>query len=95
MRTLHTFEIDIRSYEGVVSVQVIKPPYENLVYMALVPEGIEFEAISYNVDGTVFCKFNQNGQVEFDEYDMAGRLVRVKDQNGNVIKENRYNVAGK
>lgn len=93
--SLHAFEIDIRSYEGVVSVQVIKPPYENLVYMALVPEGVEFEATSYNVDGTVLCKFNQNGQVEFDEYDTVGRLVRVKDQNGNVIKENRYNVAGK
>lgn len=49
------FEIDLSPYENVTSVTVSKP-YQNVLYVALLPAVISFEAISYNLDGTVFCK---------------------------------------
>ena len=61
-------------------------------YVALLPADVSFEAISYNLDGSVFCKFDQNGCVELNEYDAAGRLIRVVDERGNVVRDYQYNV---
>ena len=89
--SLQSFELDLGTYENVTSLKISQPSYL-VAYCALVPDNVAFEAISYNLDGTVFCKFNQNGQMELNEYDTAGRLVRVKDERGNVIWEYQYNV---
>ena len=60
-------------------------------YMALVPEGANFKATSYNPDGTVYARFDQSGNVEYYTYDAAGRVVRVEDQYGNILKTYEYN----
>ena len=89
--SVQSFEIDLSPYENVASVTVSKP-YENVQYVALLPADVSFEAISYNLDGSVFCKFDQNGCVELNEYDAAGRLIRVVDERGNVVRDYQYNV---
>ena len=89
--SVQSFEIDLSPYENVTSVTVSKP-YENVQYVALLPADVSFEAISYNLDGSVFCKFDQNGRAELNEYDAAGRLIRVVDERGNVERDYQYNV---
>lgn len=89
--SVQSFDLDLSSYENVTSVIVSKPS-TNVAYVALLPANVPFEAISYNLDGSVFCKFDQNGRMELNEYDTAGRLIRVKDEHGNVIKEYQYNM---
>jgi len=89
--SVQSFEIDLSSYENVTSVTVSKP-YANVQYVALLPADVSFEAISYNLDGSVFCKFDQNGHAELNEYDAAGRLIRVVDERGNVVRDYQYNV---
>ncbi len=54
--------------------------------MALVPEGANFKATSYNPDGTVYARFDQSGNVEYYTYDAAGRVIKVEDQYGNIFK---------
>jgi len=54
--------------------------------MALVPEGANFKATSYNPDGTVYARFDQSGNVEYYTYDAAGRVIKVEDQYGNILK---------
>ena len=82
--------LDLNDYDNPTSV-IFEFDSNNGAYVAIVPEGAEFEAVSYNSDGTVVAKFDQTGQVEFYDYDSAGRLVRIKDQNGCTVKEYRYN----
>lgn len=89
--SVQSFEIDLSPYEDVTSVTVSKP-YANVQYVALLPADVSFEAISYNLDGTIFCKFDQNGYMELNEYDAAGRLIRVVDERGNVVRDYQYNV---
>lgn len=60
-------------------------------YIALVPEGANFKATSYNPDGTVYARFDQSGNVEYYTYDAAGRVVKVEDQYGNILKTYEYN----
>ena len=87
---VEAFDIDLSGYTGVTSVTMNRPK-QNVAYVALVPEGMTFEATSYNLDGTIFCKFNQNGQIELNEYDGSGRLIRVKNERGDVVKMFKYN----
>lgn len=89
--SLQSFDLEFGNHENVTSVR-INTPASGVAYCALVPADVAFEATSYNWDGTVFCRFNQNGEMEVNEYDAAGRLTRVKDRHGNVIKEYQYNV---
>ena len=60
-------------------------------YMALVPEGANFEAISYNEDGTIYARFDQSGNVEYYTYDSVGRVTKVEDQYGNILKIYEHN----
>lgn len=85
------FELDLTAMTGIeeISLSVLD---ENLVYIALVPADSEFEATSYNADGTVYCRFDHNGQAERYEYDGAGRVIKVFDENGNVLQEKSYHV---
>ena len=65
--------------------------FSGLQYLAVVPEGTEFEATSYNEDSTVSLQFDPSGHMELYEYDKAGRLVLVRDENGKILKGNEYN----
>lgn len=87
---VHVLDLDLVGGTTSVSLNV---PFD-VAYIALVPADAVFEATSYNLDGTVFCRFDQTGQAEFNEYDAAGRLVRVIDNNGKVLKEMEYQVTG-
>lgn len=83
------FELELAV--GVEKVSLTNPD-ANLVYIAIVPAGSEMEATSYNADGTVYCTFDHNGRAERYEYDAAGRVVKTYDRDGNLLKENSYNV---
>lgn len=85
---IQIISIDLSEYDGDVSVTVSRPSYQ--IYVAIIPEGTEFEATSYNPDGTIYAKFNQTGEAEFYEYDPAGRVIRITDQNGHTRKEYEY-----
>lgn len=87
---VHVFDLDLNLYKNASSVTVYTSS-KYMAYIALVPDNTSFEAISYNLDGSVFCKFDQNGQLELYEYDAGGRLIRVKRRDGSLLKENRYN----
>ncbi|PXZ42711.1 MULTISPECIES: hypothetical protein [Sanguibacteroides] len=87
--SVQSFEIDLTPYAGVISVTATIP--SNVVSIVMVPRESSFEAISYNLDGSIFCKFDHNGQLELNEYDEAGRLIRIKDRTGNTMKELQYN----
>ena len=88
--TVQTADIDISSYTGIISVDIDRT--DDVVYMVLVPAGVSFEATSYNLDRSVFAKFDQTGKLEVNEYDSAGRLIRITDENGNTVKEQTYNI---
>ena len=84
---LKIYDIDLSKYTDIISVTVNNQGS----YMALVPEGANFKATSYNPDGTVYARFDQSGNVEYYTYDAAGRVVRVEDQYGNILKTYEYN----
>ena len=92
--TLHdsvqAFDIDLGALENVSSITVDSD--YGIDYMALLPADVEMEAKSYNFDGTAHAKFDQTGALEIYEYDAVGRVVKVTDANGNVIKENQYDI---
>ena len=92
--SLQEFDIDLSSYEDIVSITVgALGGTNNIAYLALLPADAEFEATSYNMDGTVFARFDQTGRLELNEYDSGGRLIRVRDGKGNILQEYQYNVA--
>lgn len=84
---LKVYEIDLSPYKNVSSVQTGTFEF----YEAFVPDGATFQATSYNTDGTVYCRFDQTGNAEFYTYDDAGRVIRVEDQYGKVVREYEYN----
>lgn len=79
----------LNGYSGVSGITVTG--FGGVKYLAVVPEGTEFEAVSYNEDGTAALKFGPSGHMELYEYDQAGRLIRVRDENGKILKGNEYN----
>lgn len=85
------FDLDLTPVTGITGISLSSPVGE-IVYIALVPAGSEFEATSYNADGTVYCKFDHNCRTERYEYDNGGRVVKTFDRDGNLLKENSYNV---
>lgn len=85
------FDLDLTTVTGITGISLSSPAGE-IVYIALVPAGSGFEATSYNADGTVYCKFDHNCQAERNEYDASGRVIKRFDRDGNLIKENSYNV---
>lgn len=85
------FDLDLTSVAGIEEIS-LSGKTEELEYIMLVPFDREFSAASYNADGTVYCKFDHNGQAERYEYDGSGRVIRTFDGDGNLLKENSYNV---
>ena len=91
--SLQRFDIDLSSFEGVDRVSISRSSLNNGIhYIALLPAGVPFQATSYNADGTVFCRFDQTGRMEVNEYDSAGRLVRVLDQDGHLLESYEHHV---
>lgn len=91
--SLQRFDIDLSSFEGVDRVSISRSSLNNGIhYIALLPAGVPFQATSYDADGTVFCRFDQTGRMEVNEYDSAGRLVRVLDQDGHLLESYEHHV---
>ena len=82
------FKIDLSQYDAGAMLR-IRIPIDRC-HMYLVPEGYEFDATVYNDDYSVHARFNQSGEAEFYEYDPAGRVIRITDQNGHTRKEYEY-----
>lgn len=85
------FDLDLTTVTGITRISLSSPTGE-IVYIALVPADSEFEAKSYNADGTVYCKFDHNCRAERYEYDNGGRVIKAFDRDDNLLKENSYNV---
>ena len=81
--------LSLNAYSGASGMTVTG--FGNVQYLAVVPEGTEFEATSYNEDSTVSLQFDPSGHMELYEYDQAGRLILVRDENGKILKGNEYN----
>jgi YD repeat-containing protein len=86
---------DVPDKENVISLEVTPPRWgsleRDLVLGVLVPAGTEFEAVSRDQLGRVFCKLNHLQQFERYEYDGLGRVVKVFDARGDVLQEFGYN----
>lgn len=89
--TLQVFDIDTGSYPNAESITI--GYFSNVSYAVLLPAETLFEATSYDKYGRVVAKFDQGKQVELYEYDAAGRLSRITDGEGHILKESRYNTA--
>ena len=87
---LQQVSIDLSGYTHVTGITVTG--FGAVQYLTLIPEGTEFEATSYNEDGSISIKFDHNGKMRHHEYDSAGRLIRVRDENGKTLEENDYHV---
>ena len=87
---LKVVAVDPGEYANVTEMAVTG--FGALQFLALLPEGTEFEATSYNGDGTVAVSFDHSGKMLRHEYDSAGRLVRVRDENGKMLEESDYHV---
>jgi YD repeat-containing protein len=96
---VNVLEIDLNEIPGkenIVSLEAsTTTSYTSLsrgiVLSVLVPAGTEFEAVSRDQLGRVFCKLNHLQQFERYEYDGRGRVVKVFDARGNVLNEFEYN----
>jgi YD repeat-containing protein len=80
---------EVPGKENIASFEVYFP--YSIALTVLVPEGTEFEAVSYNQLGRVFCKLNHLQQLERYEYDGLGRVIKVFDAYGNLRQEFKYN----
>lgn len=67
-------------------------PAGGLALGAIAPKGIRYEACSRDAAGKIFGKFDQNGLLERYEYDGAGRLLKVYDKDGYLLKEFSYKI---
>ncbi len=86
--TLISFDVNLVT--GVDALEIFLP--EGKVALAtLVPVGTMFEAMSYDLEGKLFCKLNQNGQLERYEYGLFKKVKRVWDEKGNILYESYYN----
>lgn len=88
---IQALDIDLALFRDISSIEINTRSNDNLAYLTFIPSDCEFEATAYNSDGTVFCKFDQTGQMERYEYDGAGRVIKVFDGDRNLLKENTYN----
>lgn len=86
--TLVTFDIHLPA--GVNKLEVPLPS-GNVALATLTPVGIVFEAMSYDLEGKLFCKLNQGGQLERYEYGSFKKVKRAWDEKGNVLYESYSN----
>ncbi|MCF3109590.1 RHS repeat protein [Niabella sp. CC-SYL272] len=61
----------------------------------LYPEGAAMKSYTYDaVNGNVTNSCDEHGVITHYEYDGMGRLVRIKDEQGNIINQNTYKYQG-
>lgn len=65
-------------------------PMGQLAIGTIAPQGITYNAYSYDPEGRLFGEYDQNGLVERYEYDSAGRLFKVYDRGGYILREYNY-----
>ncbi len=58
--------------------------------LAIIPAGSDFDATVYDEQDRIQAKVNSNMQNTFFEYDGFGRLQTIKDEQGNILKNNVY-----
>ncbi|NIG53530.1 RHS repeat protein [Chitinophaga sp. Cy-1792] len=58
--------------------------------LMIIPEGAAVTGNVYNASGQVTSKTDQSGKSSFFEYDNLGRLSTVRDPQGNILKQYRY-----
>jgi YD repeat-containing protein len=58
--------------------------------LIIVPVGSSFDGSVYDEVDRISAKVNQNMQTSFYEYDVFGRLITVRNEDGNIIKSNSY-----
>ena len=93
---LVTFSLDAGEITGASSLDVSIPLVGKGISLAIiVPKYAIYDAVAYNPDGSILCKFNQLGEMQLQEYDVANRPMKVKDQSGDIIKEYQYNYSKK
>lgn len=88
--TFDIVELELDDFENIDAI-IVSPKQSFCTFWVIAPDDAIFEATSYNTDGTVFARFNQNGALEMNEYDAFGRVIRVVDRKGKTIKEFQYN----
>lgn len=86
--TLVTFDIHLPA--GVNKLEVLLPS-EKVALATLAPVGIAFEAMSYDLEGKLFCKLNQNGLLERYDYGSFKKVKRAWDEKENVLYESYSN----
>ena len=86
--TLVAFDIDLPSGVNILEVHL---PSGTVALATLTPAGTIFEAKSLDLEGKLFCKLNQNGQLERYEYGPFKKVKRIWDEKGNIIKDSYYN----
>ena len=84
---------DITLPTGQIDKLGVKIPEEAQAAVAvLIPRNVPFQAQAYDKNDRLLYKFDQLGNVEEYEYDMANRLIRIRDKDKNILKECQYNL---
>ena len=86
---LHCLVLDLSDYPSPSRLTILCGAFVN--YIAVMPLGTSFEATSYNVDGTVYAKFDGEGHGEIYHYDRACRVMEVKDVAGKRVSSHYFN----
>jgi YD repeat-containing protein len=94
--SLVNLDIDISTLPNFDEIDKLEVKMSNKAAIGvLVPKGQSFEAKSYDSKGRVFCKLDGNMSLVRYEYDSFGRMLRIYDRDGNVLKEYEYNLVNK
>lgn len=61
--------------------------------ISILPNKVEASLLTHVPWGGISSKTTQNGLTTFYQYDLKGRLLRIRDHNFNIIQEYKYNFA--
>lgn len=79
-------------HEGIGNIIISKPADVAYIDEVIVrPPNSSVTTYTYSPTGKITSKLNERGDGEFYEYDVFGRLLLVKDESRNVLKEFRVN----
>lgn len=62
--------------------------------LVIVPEASSFVGNVYDRQNRIVARTTEGMQTQFYEYDHFGRLLRIKDESGKIIKDNQYAIQG-
>lgn len=83
--TLLSLDVDLPA-GGVNSLSVQLPDCK-VAIATLTPRDVDFEAMSYDAEGKLFCKYNQNGQLQRYGYDSFKQVSEIRDQENRIVKQ--------